>query len=106
MTITTMGADFFPLTPEGGLLDLLLAIYGFAVFGYATAAIASFFVAREAEEGDGELAGAAQMVSLREEKAALNQRVETLLERLSERLRATARPSSPDEHRRQPHHNE
>lgn len=70
MTLTTMGADFFPLTPEGRLLGLLLAIYGFAVFGYVTASIASFFVARDAEEGDGELAAASQRVTARRAAAS------------------------------------
>jgi voltage-gated potassium channel len=80
MTLTTMGADYFPRTPEGRVLGLLLAIYGFAVFGYVTAAIASLFVARDAEE-DGELAGAAQVEALRAEVAALNGRLEALLAR-------------------------
>lgn len=81
MTLTTMGADYFPLTPEGRVLGLLLAIFGFAIFGYVTASIASFFVARDAEEGGGELAGAGQLAALREEVAALNQRIESLLAR-------------------------
>lgn len=79
MTLTTMGADYFPLTPEGRVLGLLLAIFGFAIFGYVTASIASFFVARDAEEGGGELAGAAQLAALREEVTALNRRIESLL---------------------------
>ena len=86
MTLTTMGADYFPQTPEGRLLGLLLAIYGFAVFGYVTASIASLFVARDAEEGDGELAGAGQVEALRVEVAALSARVEALLQ-LQERGR-------------------
>ncbi|HYW32221.1 MAG TPA: potassium channel family protein [Gemmatimonas sp.] len=79
MTLTTMGADYFPLTPEGRVLGLLLAIYGFAVFGYVTASIASFFVARDAEDGEGELAGTAQIAALRDEVATLSRRVEALL---------------------------
>lgn len=47
MVITTMGSDYFPRTAEGRLLCLLLAIYGFAIFGYVTATIASYFVSRE-----------------------------------------------------------
>ena len=80
MTLTTMGADYFPLTPEGRVLGLLLAIYGFAVFGYVTASIASFFVARDAEEGESELAGTAQIEVLRGEVATLSRRVEALLQ--------------------------
>ena len=80
MTLTTMGAEYFPLTPEGRVLGLLPAIYGFAVFGYVTASIASFFVTRDAEDGDGELAGSAQIDALRDEVATLSRRVEALLE--------------------------
>jgi voltage-gated potassium channel len=75
-----MGSDYFPRTPEGRVLGLLLAVYGFAVFGYVTASIASLFVARDAEEEDGELAGARQIEALRTEVAALTRRVESLLE--------------------------
>ena len=75
MVLTTMGSDYFPKSPEGRLLCLLLAVYGFAVFGYVTATVASFFVARDAEEDDGELAGAAQLERLREEIVALREEI-------------------------------
>ena len=47
MLLTTMGSDYWPQTPEGRLLCLLLAIYAFAVFGYVTAAIAAYFVGKD-----------------------------------------------------------
>lgn len=50
MILTTMGSDYFPKTAEGKLLCLLLAVYGFAVFGYVTAMVASYFVEQDAEE--------------------------------------------------------
>ena len=71
MVLTTMGSAYFPKTGEGRLLCLALALYGFAVFGYVTATLATFFVARDAEDEDGELAGAAAVESLRLEIAAL-----------------------------------
>ena len=37
MLVSTMGSDFWPLTPEGRVLALLLSVYGLAVFGYITA---------------------------------------------------------------------
>ncbi|HEX5580166.1 MAG TPA: ion transporter [Gemmatimonadaceae bacterium] len=85
MTLTTMGADYFPRTGEGRMLGLLLATYGFAVFGYVTASIASLFVAQDAEEEEGELAGTRQMDALRSEVAALERRVEMLVESLERR---------------------
>ncbi len=80
MTLTSMGADYFPRTGEGRLLGLLLAVYGFAVFGYVTASIASIFVAQDANEEEGELAGARQVEALRTEMEALNRRLEALIE--------------------------
>lgn len=50
MLLTTMGSDYWPRTPEGRVLCLLLAIYAFAVFGYVTAAIAAYFVDRDKHE--------------------------------------------------------
>ena len=71
MVITTMGTDWFPRSPEGRLLCLLLATYGFAIFGYVTAAIASIFVSRDAGDEGSELASARQVELLLQEVAAL-----------------------------------
>ncbi len=49
MLLTSLGSEYWPQTSEGRALCLLLAIYGFAVFGYITATLASFFVGRDAE---------------------------------------------------------
>lgn len=53
MLLTTMGSGYWPVTVEGRVLCLLLAGYAFAVFGYITAAFASFFVGRDMAKGDG-----------------------------------------------------
>jgi len=71
MVVTTMGTDYFPRSPEGRLLCLLLATYGFAIFGYVTAAIASYFVARDAEPDGTRLGGSVELEALRVEIAAL-----------------------------------
>lgn len=49
MLLTTMGSEHWPRSPEGRLVCLLLSIYAFAVFGYITATLASFFVGTDAE---------------------------------------------------------
>ncbi|HJQ21850.1 MAG TPA: potassium channel family protein [Gemmatimonadaceae bacterium] len=85
MTLTTMGSDYFPRTPEGRLLCLLLAIYGFAVFGYITAIIASFFVARDADQDEGDVAGAKQMKRLEAEVARVHQRLDDIANALARR---------------------
>lgn len=71
MVLTTMGSDSFPKTAEGRLLCLMLAVYAFAVFGYVTAAIATYFVGRDAQSAEGELVGQTEVVALRQEIAAL-----------------------------------
>jgi voltage-gated potassium channel len=49
MLLTSIGTEYFPQTAEGRLLCLILAVYGFAVFGYMTATLATFFIQRDAE---------------------------------------------------------
>jgi voltage-gated potassium channel len=78
MLITTMGSDYWPRSPEGRLLCLLLALYAFAVFGYVTATLASYFVGRDADSSEGEVVGAAAVEALRSEIAALRDEVRAL----------------------------
>lgn len=65
MLIASIGTDFWPVTTEGRLLSMLLSLYGLAVFGYVTAAFASFFVGRDAQAPDGEVAGTSDLAELR-----------------------------------------
>ncbi len=44
MLLTTMGSEAWPRTPEGRFVCLVLSVYAFAMFGYITATIASYFV--------------------------------------------------------------
>ena len=71
MLVSTMGSNFWPVTTEGRILTFLLSVYGFAVFGYITASFASFFIGRDAQESEGEIAGSADLAGLRDEIAAL-----------------------------------
>jgi voltage-gated potassium channel len=81
MTVTTMGSDYFPRTSEGRLLCLILAIYGFAIFGYVTATIASLFVVREAESGGSVRLTPQQLEELRYELGALRRELGRLASR-------------------------
>ena len=47
MIMTTMGSEYWPKSAEGRLLAVLLALYAFAIFGYVTATIASYFVGQD-----------------------------------------------------------
>jgi voltage-gated potassium channel len=78
MLLTSLGSEYWPQTPEGRFLCFVLGLYGFAVFGYVTAALASFFVGRDAESDAGETAGAADVQALRAEIAALTAEVRAL----------------------------
>lgn len=51
MLLTTMGSDAWPSTPEGRLLCLALAVYAFAIWGYVTATLATFFIGQDAHTG-------------------------------------------------------
>jgi voltage-gated potassium channel len=70
MMITTIGSEYWPKTPEGRLLCFLLAVYGFAVFGYMAATLTSFFVGRDQEKDSTEKIRD-ELRKLREEIAAM-----------------------------------
>lgn len=78
MLITTMGSDYFPKTPEGRILCFLLALYAFAVFGYVTATLATFFIGQDADDDAAELAGEKSVNALRDEIAALRTEIQKL----------------------------
>jgi len=52
MILTTLGSQYWPRTPEGRVLGFLISLYAFAVFGYFTALLASFFVGRRPASPD------------------------------------------------------
>lgn len=84
MIMTTLGSQYWPQTAEGRVLCVLLALYAFGVFGYVTAALATFFVGRDADRTDAELAGARQLALLRDEVVALREEIRALSRRLPE----------------------
>jgi voltage-gated potassium channel len=73
MVVITVGSDYWPKSAEGRVLCILIAVYGFAVFGYITATLASFFVGRDAEEKDAPIASAAEIEKLKKEIRELSQ---------------------------------
>ena len=75
MVLTTMGSQYWPQTIEGRVLCVFLALYAFAVFGYVTATLATFFIGRDAEDDEAELAGTRQLAALREEMIALREEI-------------------------------
>lgn len=75
MMMTTMGSEYWPRTPEGRALCLFLAIYAFAVFGYVTGAIATFFIGRDAADDSGDVLGRKDLQELRLEIASLREEI-------------------------------
>ena len=72
MLMTTMGSEYWPRTGEGRILCFLLSLYAFGVFGYVTATIATFFIGRDAENEEAEVAGAQQVQALARQIEALH----------------------------------
>ena len=84
MVMTTMGSQYWPQTLEGRVLCFFLALYAFAIFGYVTATLATFFVGRDAENDEAELAGSIELTTLQEELRALREEVRALSHRSPE----------------------
>ena len=82
MIMTTMGSQYWPETAEGRVLCVFLALYALGVFGYVTAALATFFVGRDADSIDAELAGAKQLAGLQDEVVALRDEIRALSRQL------------------------
>ncbi len=83
MVMTTLGSAYWPETGEGRVLCVGLALYAFAVFGYVTATLATYFVGRDAEDGAAEVAGARAVEELKGEVAALRDEIRALREGLN-----------------------
>ncbi len=81
MRIITAGSEYFPLTPEGRGLAFILALFGYAIFGYVTATLATFFIGRDAEEEDTPVAGAKDVAELKSEIVLLTKAINELKDR-------------------------
>jgi voltage-gated potassium channel len=77
MLLTTMGSEFWPQSPEGRLICLVLSVYAFAVFGYITATLASYFIGSDAERDR------SRADRLEQELAIIRQAVQQLAEQAS-----------------------
>jgi voltage-gated potassium channel len=76
MLLTTIGSQYWPVTPEGRALGFLLSLYGVGVLGYLAATFASWFIGQDAAKPDGPVAGAAELEALKQEIAALRVAIE------------------------------
>lgn len=78
MRVITAGNEFNPVTTEGRGLALLIAIFGYTIFGYVTATFASFFIGRDAEEKDAPILGQTDIATLTKEIRQLKDSIEQL----------------------------
>jgi voltage-gated potassium channel len=78
MRVITAGSDFWPATPEGRGLAFLLSLFGYAIFGYVTATLATFFIGRDAEEKDAPIVGVKDINQLRNDIAELTSVIKEL----------------------------
>lgn len=78
MRVITAGSDYWPQTGEGRGLAFVLSIYGYAVFGYVTATLATFFIGRDAEESDAPIAGARELDEVKKMLVELNEKIDNL----------------------------
>ena len=76
MIVTTLGSAYWPRTPEGRTLALLLSLFAIGVFGYITATLASFFVDRDAASPSTDVASAQDIRTLRNEIRELREAIE------------------------------
>jgi len=82
MRIITAGSEYFPITPEGKVLAFLIALFGYVIFGYVMATLASFFIGRDAEEKNAPLASAKQIEEFKTEITSLTKSINELKNRI------------------------
>ena len=87
MTMTTMGSEYWPKTLEGRILGWLLSLYAFAIFGYITATLASFFIGADVAAREGQSGRGSEVATLTAELADVRQslaRISYVVERQSQ----------------------
>ncbi len=76
--VTTVNSGLEAATPEARVIAILLRLYAVSVFGYVTAAIASYFVGREVEEREPPAGTRLDTVALNDQVAALRRELALL----------------------------
>lgn len=73
MLITSIGTDYAPQTGEGRVLCFLIALYGFVVFGYITATLATLFVEQDSRSLNSAITGQSDLQRIEKELVAIRQ---------------------------------
>ena len=80
MIMTTLGSAYWPQTPEGRVLCVILALYAFAVFGYVTATLATYFIGSDTRSEVDESAVINGIMELKVEMSRLRAEIGVLTE--------------------------
>ena len=87
----TISTDYRPYSPEGRVLAFLLGLFSLAITGYVTAALASYFIGRDAESDETAVLNKktiddlrAEIQALRDENKAVISEVRSISEALNE----------------------
>jgi voltage-gated potassium channel len=75
MIMTTIGSAYWPETTSGRILCFFISLYALGVFGYVTAALATFFVGSDAASEETDLASEKSITALRNEISALRDEI-------------------------------
>jgi voltage-gated potassium channel len=78
MIMTTIGSDYWPETSSGRMLCFFISLYSLGVFGYVTAALATFFVGSDAANEETDLASEKSITALQNEISALREEIISL----------------------------
>ncbi len=65
MRVITAGNEYWPVTSEGRALAFFIAIFGYAIFGYVTATLATFFIGRDAANKEAPMASAKDVAEIK-----------------------------------------
>jgi len=80
MLMTTLGSAYEPATVEGRVLTFLIALYAFAVFGYVTASLATYFIGKDAEIQGAEYIDQRDIKALQEELEGIRDDLQIVIE--------------------------
>ncbi len=78
MMISTIGSDYWPQTPGGKILTVLLSFYAVAILGYIAASLATFFIDRDADDPKAAVASDKSVQKVLEEIQALREEIAKL----------------------------
>lgn len=78
MLMTTIGSEYWPASTEGRALTLVLSLYGLAMLGYIAGVLATFFIGRDAQSPNAEIAGETTLREMKRELTQIRERLDDI----------------------------